>query len=350
MSQPFVSALVDTYNQENYIEQAIVSVLEQDFPASDMEILVVDDGSTDRTPEIVRKFAPRVRLLQKKNGGQASAYNAAFPETRGEIISFLDGDDWLAPGKIRAVAGVFERQPAVAGVGHGYFEIHESTKEIKVCCLDSDMLVTLQTPAAARQAFHAWYGRILNSAFSVRRNALARILPMDESLTFCADSPVSLSVMALGAYVLKQPLAYYRVHSSNLHGFDTADGERVRRRCDMTEKMFQVLVRQLRSLGVPQGSIAALLYAPWADASRFRLRTFGGSRTEMCRTEMRSFRSQFPHPSLRHRLFKYGVVGAATLLLSPQQFFAARDWYGRKRIGRIRERICGDDAPVSEKV
>ncbi|MGH7836756.1 MAG: glycosyltransferase family 2 protein, partial [Candidatus Binataceae bacterium] len=80
MGQPIISVVVDTYNQERYIEQAIVSVLEQDFPAADMEILVVDDGSTDRTPEIVHKFAPRVRLLRKKNGGQASAFNAAIPE------------------------------------------------------------------------------------------------------------------------------------------------------------------------------------------------------------------------------------------------------------------------------
>ncbi|MGB6978474.1 MAG: glycosyltransferase, partial [Candidatus Acidiferrales bacterium] len=60
-----VTVLVDTYNHERFIEEALVSVLEQDFPADDTEILVVDDGSTDRTPEIVRKFAPRVRLIRK---------------------------------------------------------------------------------------------------------------------------------------------------------------------------------------------------------------------------------------------------------------------------------------------
>jgi glycosyltransferase involved in cell wall biosynthesis len=62
---PAVTVLIDTYNHERYIQEAMVSVLEQDFPRAEMEILVVDDGSTDRTPEIVRKFAPGVRLIQK---------------------------------------------------------------------------------------------------------------------------------------------------------------------------------------------------------------------------------------------------------------------------------------------
>src|SRR5579864_5798208 len=107
MTKPFVSVLIDTYNHERFIEQAIVSVLEQDFPASEREIFVVDDGSTDATPAIVSKFEPQVRLLRKANGGQASAFNAGIPECKGEIIAFLDGDDWWASGKLKKVASAF---------------------------------------------------------------------------------------------------------------------------------------------------------------------------------------------------------------------------------------------------
>ncbi len=120
MAKQFASVLIDTYNHERFIEQAIVSVLEQDFPATDREIVVVDDGSTDRTPEIVRKFEPRVRLLRKENGGQASAFNAGIPECQGEIIAFLDGDDWWAPNKPTAlstfsVTGESKPRPSARG-------------------------------------------------------------------------------------------------------------------------------------------------------------------------------------------------------------------------------------------
>src|SRR5579864_4462115 len=120
--KPLISVLVDTYNHERYIEQAITSVIEQDFPAADYEIVVVDDGSTDRTPEIVRKFAPRVRLLRKENGGQASAFNAAFPELRGEIISFLDGDDWWVPRKLSLTTEALTQTEEAVASGHGFYE------------------------------------------------------------------------------------------------------------------------------------------------------------------------------------------------------------------------------------
>ena len=76
MAIPPITVLIDTYNQERFVEQALVSVLEQQALPGDAEILVVDDGSTDRTPELVRKFALRVRHPYKTNGGQASAFNA----------------------------------------------------------------------------------------------------------------------------------------------------------------------------------------------------------------------------------------------------------------------------------
>src|SRR6266849_8276728 len=80
MSKPLVSVLIDTYNHERFVEQAITSVLDQDMSMANVEILVVDDGSTDRTPDLVRRFEPRVRLLRKPNGGQASAFNLALPQ------------------------------------------------------------------------------------------------------------------------------------------------------------------------------------------------------------------------------------------------------------------------------
>ena len=119
---PRVTVLIDTYNHENFIERALRSVLDQDMPMEDVEILVVDDGSTDRTPEIVKQFEPRVRLIRKKNGGQATAFNVGFSHARAEIIATLDGDDWWAKEKLRRVLETLEANPAVGFVGHGFYE------------------------------------------------------------------------------------------------------------------------------------------------------------------------------------------------------------------------------------
>ena len=110
-STVLLSVLIDTYDHQRLIAKAIGSVLEQDYPAPEREIIVIDDGSTDGTAEIVRQFEPQVRLISKTNGGQASAFNAGIPECRGEVIVFLDGDDWWAPGKLRRMAEIFCRRP-----------------------------------------------------------------------------------------------------------------------------------------------------------------------------------------------------------------------------------------------
>ncbi len=105
MSSPTVSVVVNTYNHERFIAQALQSVLDQTFPADQMEIIVVDDGSTDSTPQIIQTFLPRIRYIRKENGGQVSAFHAGVAEARGDIVAFLDGDDWWAPDKLRRRRG-----------------------------------------------------------------------------------------------------------------------------------------------------------------------------------------------------------------------------------------------------
>src|ERR1700683_4342178 len=144
MAKPFVSILIDTYNHEKFIEQAIISALEQDFPSSEREIIVVDDGSSDGTPEIVRKFEPHVRLIRKPNGGQASAFNAGIPECKGEIVSFLDGDDWWIPNKLQLAVCELDKNTALGAVGHGYYEVYSNGLPHGVIVAERDTLLHLQ--------------------------------------------------------------------------------------------------------------------------------------------------------------------------------------------------------------
>jgi glycosyltransferase involved in cell wall biosynthesis len=348
MVKPILSVLIDTYNHEQHIEQAVVSAVEQDFPAADFEILVVDDGSTDRTPDIVHKFAPRVRLLRKKNGGQASAFNLAFSELRGAIVSLLDGDDWWLPGKLAAVTTALEENPGIAGVGHGYYEFIEATGESKLRKAPQPLFVDLSTPEAARKCWlNLTYVHM--GAFTVRKSVLDECMPIPETLIFDADAPIAMAAMAHGALLLDQPLFYYRIHSNNLVGGIDQSDIRLRRKYEMGDEMFEVLYSTLLRMGVPRDSVSALLDEEWVHHRRHMLSVYGGSRVKAFQTEMRHFRYTCKDPGLAYRLFKYAVVGAATFAIGPRTFYRLRYWYGRQNLGRLREYFATSGQPAGHK-
>src|ERR1700747_3409838 len=175
MGIPAVTVLIDTYNHERFIEEAIVSVLEQDFPRADTEILVVDDGPTDRTPEIVRKFQPHVRLLQKTNGGQASAFNTGIPEARGEVVALLDGDDWWAKKKLSIVMDYLSARPHIGVVGHGIYEVDYDTGNLKANTTQRTREIRFDSVENGRffRQMMCFFG---TSRVTIRRNILLRVL------------------------------------------------------------------------------------------------------------------------------------------------------------------------------
>lgn len=338
MTKPLVSVLIDTYNQEKYIEQAVLSAVEQDFPAPDYEIVVVDDGSTDRTPETVRKFAPRVRLLRKKNGGQASAFNAAFSELRGEIVALLDGDDWFASGKLKATVGALEREPEAYGAGHGYYEFHEHSNESKKRVPDDKQFLSLSSPQAAAAAMKGW-PFLLVGALTVRRRVLERTIPISHALRFCADGPIAWAAMAMGAVIFEEPLCYYRHHEGNLHAVKDQSVRQMRRRTAMNDLMFTNIEPLMYRLGVERDALRESLFNVWNHHNREMLEKFGGKRLRAFRTEMRVFDADHDQ-NARYRLLKLLATGAGTLVLPPQLFYRSRKWWHQNQ-GRIRELAAG---------
>jgi glycosyltransferase involved in cell wall biosynthesis len=122
-SAPLVSVVIDTCNHEAFIGEAITSVLQQEYQLGAVEVLVVDDGSRDGTATQLSAFTDRVRIVRKENAGQASALNLGVTLAKGDIIAFLDGDDWWRPRKLQAVVDYLLRNPAVGMVGHGIVEV-----------------------------------------------------------------------------------------------------------------------------------------------------------------------------------------------------------------------------------
>ena len=110
-SAPAASVVIPAYNAERFIGEAINSVLGQTY--RDFEVIVVDDGSTDKTAEVVKAYE-EVRYLYKENGGTASARNRGIEASRGRYVAFLDADNLWEPAKLEAQMALFEHQPSLA--------------------------------------------------------------------------------------------------------------------------------------------------------------------------------------------------------------------------------------------
>lgn len=207
---PTISVVIDAYNQENFIEQAISSVLSQDFSADEMEIIAVDDGSTDRTGKIIQEFAPRVRLIQKENGGQASAFSAGIAEARGEFVALLDGDDYWLPGKLTRILQEFRKSPEAGMVYHGFF--WASNGQLR----DAKIPGSSGFISASLKSLLSYELRHPTCTLAFRRTILQRLLPVPEPLVIQADAHLFATVIFLAPIVyIEQPLAAYRVHEGN---------------------------------------------------------------------------------------------------------------------------------------
>jgi glycosyltransferase involved in cell wall biosynthesis len=107
-----VSIIITNYNYCDFLARAIDSALEQDWP--DKEIIVVDDGSTDGSAEIIRNYGESITAVFKPNGGQCSAANEGFAASHGDIVIFLDSDDYLLKGAVMALAMPMAEDPSTA--------------------------------------------------------------------------------------------------------------------------------------------------------------------------------------------------------------------------------------------
>jgi len=335
MPKPLVSVLIDTYNHEKFIEQAIVSVLEQNVPAAEMEVLVVDDGSTDGTPSVVRRFSPRVRYLRKDNGGQASAFNAGIPETHGEIVAFLDGDDWWEKGKLSTALGQLAKRPEVGAVGHGWYEFYSGSAPHLLVLPQRDYEIRLRSVADAR-LFSQLCGYLGTSKLTIRRSVLDQVLPIPEELVVEADEYIFTLAPAIApAIILNQPLFYYRFHENNQFMIQSNDPVKLRRKQASLEGLVRTLPGALTRLGVSPDVIKAALEPTRVDAARMKLSMDGGKPWQTFAVERSAFGLAYTDVSFGYRIFKWFVLGL-TLVTPPRYFYRLRRWYAAKGLRRLR--------------
>jgi glycosyltransferase involved in cell wall biosynthesis len=212
-----ISVIVSSYNYERYLAEALDSVLAQTL--APLEVIVVDDGSTDGSVELLRSRygnEPLVRVFQQANGGQLSAWIRAAGEVRGDIVALMDSDDLWKPHYLERLAAEYTRDPDIEfifcnmtlfGTRTGFF--HRQMK-------DRDLGLSILMGAFINR----WQGSA-TSALSLRRSLFDRLLDLPvEMVREWKSRPDDCLVMGadvLGAhkYYIGEPLVLHREHDDN---------------------------------------------------------------------------------------------------------------------------------------
>jgi glycosyltransferase involved in cell wall biosynthesis len=206
--------IINNYNYGRFLAAAIESALNQTY--ANTEIVVVDDGSTDDSRQVIAGYGDRVRPVLKANGGQASAFNAGFAASTGDVICMLDADDLFHPNKVEQIAGTFRSHPEIRWVFHPVCRAYEDGREEPTPQLLNTIYTDIREPAL-RGKLPGPPGPV-TSGIAMSRPLLDRILPIPESIRITADNYLIFLALALelGIY-LNEVLAIQRIHGSNLY-------------------------------------------------------------------------------------------------------------------------------------
>lgn len=207
-SNPLVSIILNNYNYAHFIGEAIESVLKQTY--SNYEILLVDDGSTDDSRQIIEQYAvkhDKIIPIFKENGGQTSAFNEAFKRVSGDIIALLDSDDYWYPQKLEKIVrkhgeGYRFVQHYLSNNGNGIY------RKVNTDINWHSVLVN----------YGYLYHHSVSSSLSFSKELIEPFFPLlnEEDMRYCADGilvMIALSLTEVG--FIEEELGFYRIHGKN---------------------------------------------------------------------------------------------------------------------------------------
>lgn len=209
MPRPVFSVVIDNYNYGRFIGQAIDSILAQDVPAAAVETIVVDDGSTDDSREVVARYGDKVRLIAQKNGGQSAAFATGFAAATGQYVCPLDSDDYWTPDKLSSVAKAFA-QPGIGIVQHYQRDVDAVGKPLNNPLPDWP----------PRYTIHDFLdGRFVNAATSslaFRKEVLDKLLPVPKDVFYLYDDYLlDHGLLECDVACIPRILGFHRIHGAN---------------------------------------------------------------------------------------------------------------------------------------
>lgn len=286
-----VSVIITNYNYGAYLEEAVLSVINQTH--AETEIILVDDGSTDGSRELVeelsRRFAP-IRVVCKENGGQLSAFNAGVSLARGEVLFFLDADDRFCADYIEKALAVYGAFPDSDFLFCAYTAFGTLSKDVvkpypdRVTNLGFTGLVTYWS--------RTWIGGP-TSTISLRKSLADQFFPIpyEEDWRIRADDClVWLASLYNGRkYYLNEPLVEYRTHENNNFYGKVQDDQEKYLYAHKRAKLFANAAEQMKQYHYLSGKeLCAMLH--WEAAT--------GRKVELLDAYCQAFRQNYAMPRL----------------------------------------------------
>ncbi len=207
---PLVSVIIGNYNYGCFLAEAINSVLQQTY--RHFELIIVDDGSTDNSREVIESYQGQLTAIFQPNSGQGEAFNVGIAKAQGEIICFLDSDDYYHPDKLSKIVSGFCTYPRWVQISHG---------RIAVDCEGTPIGLGSKThnQGDVSQLLLRWgrYAMGITSALAYRRQVLEQVLPIPTMRNEAADTYLTATVPFYGEVgCIDEPLMFYRIHGNNL--------------------------------------------------------------------------------------------------------------------------------------
>ncbi|WP_299493162.1 glycosyltransferase [Acaryochloris sp. IP29b_bin.137] len=214
LQDPLFSVIITNFNYGSFLRQAMDSVLQQTY--RNFELIVVDDGSSDDSLAIIDSYGDVVAKVAQKNSGMSAARNAGFDRSSGQLVSFLDADDFYHPERLATIVQAFETHPEWTMLSHLWLTVDRNGQIVGQST--SNILST----GDVRPLLLKWgkYASGITSSLAFRRSALEKVMPVSGNMGI--DSYVNATLPFYGEIGgINEPLMFYRIHGNNARARST---------------------------------------------------------------------------------------------------------------------------------
>jgi len=213
---PKVSVVIPSYQAGRFIREAVDSVLHQSY--KDYEIIIVDDGSTDNTKEVLASYGDRIKVLNQNNMGVSAARNKGIMSSRGEYIAFLDADDLWLPDKLERQVTLLEEHPEIGLVFSDMWVVGETDVPARDRPFLGKSAFQIGKPSKGKVFKHLFLNDFIPMPTAmVRRRCFEKVGLFDSAYDSCEDYDLWLRLSQhFSIDYVDKPLAIYRMHGGSL--------------------------------------------------------------------------------------------------------------------------------------